>query len=370
MISMSNSNSNKFLSFLKSNEGKQIIGLVLGLIGCVICWGNHEFGLFGIHNVNGSPDFTTGLMSILLLGVIYIRGIVDFSNSKFKLPTMLVYITIFATFFALLCGKKDVFSILFGNAFMIVVSVFCFTMLLFGMRGITKVSIIIAMLLWFCKRMKAIDEALQFNGFLALLFWFSCFYCLENIDVQQLMSDLKLLYGKAKPKISDAFSEAADDMQDIGEMAAEVSSASMGVPSPMNAHKKKKHNSSAPEQSVDSDDGNLSFFKNHSSCLFSTAVGCIGDGKPVDYLYRFEKFWIFVQDSPEVSAISTNPNVSMIISDGGKEVKVDGKAEFVNANVPEYNFYLRYRQIPYETIKALPITMRLIKVSATNVSVG
>lgn len=367
---MSNSNSNKFLSFLKSNEGKQIIGLVLGLIGCVICWENHRFGFLGIHNVNGSPDFTTGLMSILLLGVIYVRGIVDFSNSKYKLPTMLVYIAIFATFFALLCGKDDVFSILFKDTFMTIVSVFCLTMLLFGMRGMSKVAIIIAMLLWVCNSMEAINKALGYKGFLALLFWFSCFYFLENINVNQLMSDLKLVYGKAKSGISEACSEAADEMQDIGEMAAEVSSASMGVPNPMNAHKKKKHNSSAPEQSVDSDDGNLSFFKNHSSCLFSTAVGCIGDGKPVDYLYRFEKFWIFVQDSPEVSTISTNPNVSMIISDGGKEVKVDGKAEFVNANVPEYNFYLRYRQIPYETIKALPITMRLIKVSATNVSVG
>lgn len=364
---MSNNNSNKLLSFFKSNEGKQIIGLVLGLIGCVICWGNHRFGFLGRRYVNGSPGFTTGLMSILLLGVIYTRGIVDFSNSKFKLPTVLVYITIFATFFALLCGKKDVFSILFGNTFMIVVSVFCFTMLLFGMRGITKVSIIIAMLLWFCDRMKYINKAFGYSGFLVLLFWFSCFYCLENIDVQQLMSDLKLLYGKAKPKISNAFSEAADDMQDIGEMAAEAASAYMRMPNPMNANKKKNHSSSAPKQSVDNDDGNLSFFKTHSSCLFSTAVGCIGDGKPIDYLYRFEKFWIFVEDSPEVSSISTNPNVSMIIFDGEKEVKVDGKAEFVNANVPEYNFYLRYRQIPYETIKALPITMRLIKVSAGDV---
>ena len=369
MISMSNSNSNKFLSFLKSNEGKQIIGLVLGVIGCVICWGNNRFGFLGLRYVDGSPNFTTGLMSILLLGVIYIRGIVDFSNSKFKLPTMLVYITIFATFFALLCGKKDVFSILFGNTFMVVVSVFCFTMLLFGMRGITKVSIIIAMLLWFYDRMKPINKAFGYSGFLVLLFWFSCFYCLENIDVQQLMSDLKLLYGKAKPKISNAFSEAADDMQDIGEMAAEVSSASMGVPNPMNANKKKNHSSSAPEQSVDSDDGNLSFFKNHSSCLFSTAVGCIGDGKPVDYLYRFEKFWIFVEDSSEVSSISTNPNVSMIISDKGKEVKVDGTAEIVKPEMPEYNFYLRYKQIPLETIKALPVNMQLIKVSTTNVSV-
>lgn len=366
---MSDNNSNKVLSFFKTNEGKQIVGLVLGLIGCVICWGNHEFGFLGLRYVKGSPNFTTGLMAILLLGVIYVRGIVDFSNSKYKLPTMLVYIAIFATFFALLCGKDDVFSILFKDTFMTIVSVFCLTMLLFGMRGMSKVAIIIAMLLWVCNSMEAINKALGYKGFLALLFWFSCFYFLENINVNQLMSDLKLVYGKAKSGISEACSEAADDMQDIGEMAAEVSSASMGIPNPMNAHKKKKHNSSAPEQSVDSDDGNLSFFKNHSSCLFSTAVGCIGDGKPVDYLYRFEKFWIFVQDSPEVSAISTNPNVSMIISDGGKEVKVDGKAEFVNANVPEYNFYLRYRQIPYETIKALPVNMQLIKVSATNVSV-
>lgn len=369
---MSDNNSKKVLSFFKTNEGKQIVGLVLGLVGCVICWGESEFGFLGLRYVDGSPKFTTGLMAILLLGVIYIRGIVDFSNSKYKLPTMLVYIVIFATFFALLCGKDDVFSILFKDTFMTIVSVFCLTMLLFGMRGMSKVAIIIAMLLWVCNSMEAIDKALGYKGFLALLFWFSCFYFLENINVNQLMSDLKLVYGKAKSGISEACSEAADEMQDIGEMAAAAASTATGVPiNPIHNSNRKagQEGSSASEKSQTGKDGNSSFFKNHSTCLFSAANGCIGEGMPIEYMYRFEKFWIFVEDSPEVSSISTNPNVSMIISDKGKEVKVDGTAEIVKPEMPEYNFYLRYKQIPLETIKALPVNMQLIKVSTTNVSV-
>lgn len=390
-----NAKSGKFWEFWKTEQGQQVIGLILGIIGCCLCWGKHYYSTFETrgffltqlilgekeirHIVCGNPTFGSGTLGLIMIFLLYVRGILQFNKGSklFGLFRLLVLITIFATFFSLIIYQtKEYDSWLTGfseqiknDLLLFAVMIVTITTLLFGMKGISKFILLACALIVMIDRWKVLDESLGIQGFLAFLLFVSCFYLQQNVNIQELKTDLRLLYNKSSNVISDTFDEASNEAQRLGQVAASAASAYMGVPNPMNAHKKKKHNSSAPEQSVDSDDGNLSFFKNHSSCLFSTAVGCIGDGKPVEYLYRFEKFWIFVEDSPEVSSISTNPNVSMIISDKGKEVKVDGTAEIVKPEMPEYNFYLRYKQIPLETIKALPVNMQLIKVSTTNVSV-
>ena len=99
---MSDNSSNKVLSFFKTNDGKQIVGLVLGLIGCVICWGERTTGiLWWKQAIDGTPNFGSGLLSMILVAIMYFRKLVDFDRLLFKYLSIIMTFTIGATLISL-----------------------------------------------------------------------------------------------------------------------------------------------------------------------------------------------------------------------------------------------------------------------------
>lgn len=245
-----------FWSFLKTDEGKPVFGLILGVIGCLICWGTHEWvevtprhwalqWLLGnkeiLHVVNGTPTMGSGLLGLLILMVLKIRGIfsTEMIGNKFsRLLQVIVLITIFATFFSLFIYQVEEYDtwlsgfweqlkddlLLFG------VCIIAVTTMLFGMKGISKLILLLCLIVIFFDRMNVLSLALGFGGYIAFILFVACFYLQNDFDKQELVSDLTLLYSKTKKNIGSTLNEASDDAQRLGKAASSVASVATGVP--------------------------------------------------------------------------------------------------------------------------------------------
>jgi len=210
----------------KTLSKSQIIGLLIGLVASLICFfGDFTHG-FRHLNVVGQ-GFPGALFAIALWSLAVIRNVIDYkSMNKFdKLITIVVQLFIFGAFFALFQASKNILD----DIFSICVVTFMITMLLFGMRGLCKLSILISLILLFFIRIGRIGDFMGFTGFLVVIMWFISFYLQETIEVDQLKDELELLWGKSSRLIESTASQASDDFSRIGKMVQ--SATGMPIPS-------------------------------------------------------------------------------------------------------------------------------------------
>lgn len=198
-------------SFWRS-DGKRVVGLMLGLIGCFICWGNHHYGFLGLRVISGTPGFVSGALSIVFMVVLYARKLILFRSGFLKVFSFIVDVTIFATVFALFFHKG--FSL-----YLIIVMVACFALLLLGSKGLAKLSVILGLLLWCLGRANAIERALGFGGFVAVLLIAACFYLQENFQWSELVSKSKRIKGMAESGVKSTIDEASNDAKELGRKA-------------------------------------------------------------------------------------------------------------------------------------------------------
>lgn len=216
------------------NNGKQIIGLALGLVGCFLCWGNHRFGILGHRALNGTPSLVTGLIAIAVMAVLYARKLIVFNSGPLKVIGFITDVVIFATFFALFFHSE---SILWGlihvsfPRFLIVGTCVCVLLLLFGSKGLAKLSVFLWMSVWSILRFGVIEKALGTMGFVAALLIVVCLYLQENFRWSELVSNGKKLKGKVNVELNNTIDEASKDAKELGKKAASMAaSAATGIP--------------------------------------------------------------------------------------------------------------------------------------------
>ncbi|MCQ2306962.1 MAG: hypothetical protein MJ000_05295 [Bacteroidales bacterium] len=205
-------NEKLYQSFWKA-DGKQFVGLIFGLIGCFICWGNHHYGFLGWRVVSGTPGFVSGGLSLAFMIVLYARKLIYFRSGFMKVLCFIIDVTIFATIFALFFHNGFTF-------YLIIVTAICFALLLFGSKGLAKLSVILGLLFWCLGRANVIERALGFAGFVAVLLIAACFYLQESFQWSELVSNTRNIKIKAESETKSVIDEASNDAKKMSKKAA------------------------------------------------------------------------------------------------------------------------------------------------------
>ena len=114
------------------------------------------------------------------------------------------------------------------------------------------------------------------------------------------------------------------------------------------------------------------FIAAHNTCALATAgmdgfVRCT----PIEYNYFAGTFWLLSEGGLKFRGLESNKNVCLAIYDEYKGfgklggLQVTGVAEIVEPWTEEYLAVLEFKHIPAESLKKLPTTMNLIKITPT-----
>ena len=112
------------------------------------------------------------------------------------------------------------------------------------------------------------------------------------------------------------------------------------------------------------------FIAEHNTCALATAgmdgyVRCT----PIEYNYFAGTFWLLSEGGLKFHGLESNKNVCLAIYDDYKGfgklggLQIAGTAEIVEPWSEEYLAVLEFKHISAETLKRLPNTMNLIKIT-------
>ena len=231
--------SEKFKIFWKTN-GNLIVGFVLCVAVCIICWRDWDTyrTIFGLklwkkNTVNGTPDIWPGILGLGVVLFMWARSILSFTgkNKVAVLGTLLVDITVFSTFFALITNQeKDFLGSFFDGTFKMCFTVFFLAMILFGIRSIAKITVIVGLCVWGYDKFSVIGDTMGVWSYIALLLFMLSLYLQENINFGELKKDFCQLYSRSISDINNTLNEASNEAQRLGQVAASAASAATGVP--------------------------------------------------------------------------------------------------------------------------------------------
>ncbi len=115
------------------------------------------------------------------------------------------------------------------------------------------------------------------------------------------------------------------------------------------------------------------FITAHNTCALATGCGDFVRCTPIEYDYKDQKFWLLSEGGLKFLSLEYNKNVCLAIYDsyvGFSQLagmQISGTAEIVEPWTDEYLSLLAFRKIPVESIKRLPITMYLIKITPVRI---
>lgn len=231
--------SEKFKVFWKTNCNL-IIGFVLCVVVCVICWRDWPIHrkILGIelwkkNNINGTPNIWPGILGLGVVLFMWARNILSFNgkNRVAVLCTLLIDITVFSTFFALISNQeKDFLGSFVDGTFKMCFTVFFLAMILFGMRSIAKITVIVGLCVWGYDKFEAIGEAMGVWSYVALILFVLSLILQENINFGELKKDFCQLYSRSISGINNTLNEASNEAQRMGQVATSAASAATGVP--------------------------------------------------------------------------------------------------------------------------------------------
>ena len=115
------------------------------------------------------------------------------------------------------------------------------------------------------------------------------------------------------------------------------------------------------------------FIMEHNTCALATGCGDFVRCTPIEYNYKDGRFWLFSEGGLKFHALENNKNVCLAIQDSyegfGKlgGMQITGTAGLVEPWTDEYMDLLKFKKISAESLKKLPVTMYLIKVTPTRI---
>lgn len=113
------------------------------------------------------------------------------------------------------------------------------------------------------------------------------------------------------------------------------------------------------------------FIMEHNTCALATGCGDFIRCTPIEYNYKEGSFWLLSEGGLKFRGLEGNKNVCLAIYDGYTGVdqlggmQITGTAELVEPWTGEYMDLLEFKKIPAQSLKKLPITLHLIKVTPT-----
>ena len=115
------------------------------------------------------------------------------------------------------------------------------------------------------------------------------------------------------------------------------------------------------------------FIMAHNTCALATGCGNFVRCTPIEYNYKDGKFWMLSEGGLKFHALEENKNVCLAIYDSyagfGKlgGMQVTGTAELIEPWSVEYLDLLAFKKISAESLKKLPQTMYLIKITPLHI---
>ncbi len=185
---------------------KQKVGLGFAIIACVLFWipiySIEEYILFipiKTGTINILPSLASGLISIVLVFLIYIRGIISFKHKKLRLASILINWALFSTFvelflFPLERGTR--YDALANNLLLIIICAAFVAVLLFGVKEIAKLVLLMFIIGSFFSNFILVSNSMGVLGFLALACIITSFYLQGNISLASLKTETHYLYSK------------------------------------------------------------------------------------------------------------------------------------------------------------------------------
>ncbi len=183
---------------------KQRWGLIYSFIACVLFWvplyETREWFLFIPYNTKGLsllPSLASGLIALVFVFLLYVRGIIVFKSKKIKIPSMILNWAVFSTFIEILISpyaSNSGYTIFQDNAILILFTIITGVVLVCGVKEIAKIVVLMFLLGSFFTNLIVVSEAMGFLGFLALGFVIGGFYLQQNITLEGLKNEFEYLF--------------------------------------------------------------------------------------------------------------------------------------------------------------------------------
>lgn len=115
------------------------------------------------------------------------------------------------------------------------------------------------------------------------------------------------------------------------------------------------------------------FLSAHNTCALATGCGDFVRCTPIEYTYKGGRFWMFSEGGLKFRGLEGNKNICIAIYDSYtsfghlRGMQISGTAELVEPWTGEYMDLLAFKKIPSESLKKLPTTLYLIKVTPTRI---
>lgn len=187
---------------------KQKLGLICAIVACILFW----IPLYQVHTyilfipvkketINLLPNLVSGLLSLILIFLIYIRGIISFKSKKLRLASLLINWALLATFLEIVISPfsaNPTRDAVLNNFVLLLFCVVFIAILLFGVKEIAKLILLVFILGTFFSNIMLVSDAMGFIGFIALGLVITSFYLQGNINLPVVETEAKYLFAQKK----------------------------------------------------------------------------------------------------------------------------------------------------------------------------
>jgi len=185
---------------------KQKIGLFFALVACILFW----VPLYEVRTyilfipikreyLALLPNLASGLLAIVIIFLIHIRGIISFKSKRLRLASLLINWALFATFLEIIISplsQNPNHDVLANNLALLLCSVVFIVVLLFGVKEIAKIVLLLFIIGSFFANFILVSNAMGFVGFIALALIITSFYLQGNINIKVLGTEARYLFAQ------------------------------------------------------------------------------------------------------------------------------------------------------------------------------
>ncbi len=201
---------------------KEKLGIICAFFACVLFWlpiyEVNTFFLFfptGKESIHLIPKFASGLWALVVVFLLYIRGIITFKTKKIRLISILINWALFSTFIEIFISptnKNAGYGGVANNFAILIFSIVFISIIIFSVKEIAKLALLFFLLGSFFSNIMLVSDSMGVWGFVTLSFIIVSFYLQGNINMKTLEVETRYLFLNSKSQniklIEDAKKEA------------------------------------------------------------------------------------------------------------------------------------------------------------------
>ena len=205
------------------------IGLGLAVLACIIFWRPYSYTeiqhtWFKKKEITKQiyllPDLKVGLISLLLMGILYARKIISFpqENKGFTILSFIINLTLIAIYVRICFdpfAPEAQWNALLNNTKILAAIIACIAVIMFGVKEIAKLAVGIIILLSIWSRIDLVSDAMKVWGYIALILTVISFALQQNINFGNLVTNLGAMYSFGTRSINNSITEAAKESAQI-----------------------------------------------------------------------------------------------------------------------------------------------------------